>query len=372
MENYKKLVGTEKILAKLVSFNTTNDLENKKIMFWVGKFLKNNGFQVKYFSEKNGKVNLCAEYKVSGKVDLYFSGHTDTVPAGENWKSNPYKLIKKGDELFGLGSCDMKSGIASFLSVLEKVDFKKLRKGLGVILTYDEEKEFFGIKSFIKNKKIEKAVVIIAEPTNLIPIAFTKGPVALRIEFLGKAAHGSCPEKGINAILMATRFITDLANNFRKEFSEYNKLFPNPLATLNIGKIAGGDAINKVPSRCVLDLEIRTVEKEQVKKFISLVKKIIEKNKMKARMFAKLKLPPMINANKKFINLVEKITGKKTRAANYATEGSFFPRNNSIVILGPGPDNAHIANEFVSAKSLQKIQEIYSKLIKNICFKKIT
>lgn len=364
----KYISEVEKILAKLVSFDTANDLENKIIMVRLGDLLKKKGFGVKYYIGEKGKMNLCAEYKVGGKIGLYFSGHTDTIPAGENWKSNPYKLTKKGDNLFGLGSCDMKGGIASFLSTLEKIDFKKLKKGLGVILTYDEEKEFSGIKYFIKNKKIEKTMIIIAEPTNLVPVAFTKGPVALQIEFFGKAAHGSCPEKGKNAILMATRFINDLVNNFRKEFSESNKLFPNPLATLNIGKIVGGDAINKVPSRCVLDLEIRTVEKDQVEKFMNLTKKIIEKNKMKTRISANLKIPPMINANKKFLNLVEKITGKKTRAANYATEGSFFPRNNSIVILGPGPNNAHIANEFVSVKSLQEIQRIYSKLIKNVCF----
>ena len=364
----KDITIVEKILTKLVSFNTANDLDNKNIMAWLANFLKKKGFQTEYYTDKNGKINLCAEYKVNGKVGLYFSGHTDTVPAGEGWKSNPYKLIKKGDKLFGLGACDMKGGIASFISVLEEINLSKMKKGLGMILTFDEEKEFSGIKDFLQKKKINNSKVIIAEPTSLIPIAFTKGPVALQIEFLGKAAHGSCPEKGRNAISMAAKFITNLGDTFAKEFPENNKLFPNPLATLNIGKISGGDAINKVPAQCILDLEIRTIRKEQVEKFIRLAKKIIKKNKMKARISSCLKLPPMINADKNFLKFIEKIAKKKTRAANYATEGSFFPKDNSIVILGPGPDNAHIANEFVSVKSLQKIQRIYKEIIEKICF----
>lgn len=359
----------EYILEKLIQYNTVADKENKQITLYLSEFLKSNGFFVEIIKdEENKKFNVFAYNGPINNAGVFFVGHTDTVPASESWTIDPLKLTKKGDKLFGLGSSDMKGGIAAFMSAINMVNFKKAKKSVGVILTYDEEKTFAGIKNFVKKKKISNSKIIIAEPTDGKPISATKGAVAFKVDFFGKEAHGSTPQQGENAIKMACGFIMNLEKIHEIVRREKNTKFKPSCATMNIGRIIGGDAINKVPSRCVLEFEFRTINDNQEKYIISEIKKIIKKEKINAKLSILIKMKPLANKGKKFINLVEIITNKKAKGVNYATEGSFLKgKNNEIIILGPGPINAHKANEYVSKKSLDKIAKIYKRLIEKVC-----
>ena len=203
----------ENILENLIKFNTVADKENDKITSWIGDFLSLLGFKVYLIkNNKNSKANLFAT--IGKKPSLTFLGHTDTVSAGKNWVTNPFVMKIDGDKIYGLGSSDMKGGIASLLSALLKIDFKDCKHGFNILLTYDEEINFNGIRDFIKNKKINTKYVIVGEPTNLKPAIASKGIVSLAINFLGKECHGSEPEKGLNAIILACNFMEDIQEYF--------------------------------------------------------------------------------------------------------------------------------------------------------------
>lgn len=366
--NYFTYMQVEKILEKLIKFNTVEDKENEKIVQWIFDFLKKRNFCVEVITDPITKnSNLVAYNKPLENVTLFFCGHMDTVPASSQWKSNPFKLYQKGDKLYGLGSCDMKGGIAAALAAIEQVYFKKARKGVGLIFTFDEEKEFKGMKYFVDQKKISGKKIIIMEPTDENPVKATKGAVAFRIEFIGKEAHGSVPFEGVNAIEMANIFIDKLKNSCGKFAKEKNDIFSPACATLNIARISGGDAINKVPARAVLDFELRTIKVGQNKRIIQEVKNILRQEKLKSKIEILMNIEPMINTGGEFVNMAEKISGKKSGSANYATEGALLARNNEVIILGPGPVNAHKADEFVSQKSLQKMVQVYKEMIEKIC-----
>jgi len=358
----------KKILAKLVSFNTVADRQNQQIISWIEKFLSKQGFQTqKMVSKRFGKANLWARFKNKKKTGLTFMGHTDTVPAGENWKKDPFKLVQKGDKIFGLGTSDMKGGIAAFLSAIERMDLSLLSKNIEAVFTFNEEGEFDGIKSFLRKKKIGSETVFVGEPTNNIPIVSTKGIVSLEIEFFGKSVHASNPSKGINAVSMAMEFIQEIENFSKATLEkEKNRIFAPGYTTFNLGKISGGDVANKVPERCLVGMEWRTVSPGQEQEIKKKVNSIIRKRKMNAKILIGLVLKPMI-VDKKLRQEIERALGRKSRSENYATEGSFLQTGTNVVILGPGPMNAHVADEFVSFSSLLESVNVYQKIIKHYC-----
>lgn len=351
----------ENILKNLIKFNTVSDKENGKITSWIGDFLRSLGFKVSLIkNNKNSKANLFAT--IGKKPILTFLGHTDTVSAGKNWTINPFIMKIDGDKIYGLGSSDMKGGIASLLSALSQVNFKNCKNGFSILLTYDEEINFNGITDFTKNKKIDNNYIIVGEPTNLKPIIASKGIVSFAVNFFGKECHGSEPEKGLNAIILASDFIQEIKKYFVSLKKDKNYAFTPNYATVNIGKIKGGDAVNKVPAECVLEIECRTVTEKQNNEIIKNFLKISKKYKAKAKVMFSV-LPAQCD-DKKFISDMEKITENKSEGVNYFTDGSFLGESVSkMIILGPGPFNAHQTDEWVSKKSLYKTMQTYKTII---------
>jgi len=363
------MIKVEKILEQLVSFDTADDKENDKIINWIGEFSSRAGFKTKILkNKKNSKASLIVSSGNFNKNGLIFLGHTDTVPAGDGWKTNPFKLTQKNNSFFGLGSADMKGGIAAILMVINEIDQSELNKGLELIFTYDEEKTFNGIKNVIERSKILADCILIGEPTDLKPVIATKGVLVFKINFIGKEAHGSDPENGVNAIEMASGFIMEMKKYFGRIKNDNNHIFNPSSATFNIAMINGGDAINKVPPSCLLEFEFRIIDNKQSNKIKKDITNLIKKNRFKAEIEVSFCLPVAKSQNKKFISVVEEIAKKKATGVNYATEGSFLPSWNDFVILGPGSIKfAHRANENISKSSLYKAVVMYKKLIDKYC-----
>ena len=108
---------TIKILSDLVAFDTIKDKENAKILDYIENFLKNLGFK----TQKREKYLIMSYGKDSR---LGFIGHSDTVEYIDGWNTAPHTLTKVDSQLHGLGACDMKGGIACFLSTLKNTNLK--------------------------------------------------------------------------------------------------------------------------------------------------------------------------------------------------------------------------------------------------------
>lgn len=160
------MIKVEEILKQLVLFDTVNDDQNDKIINWISEFSLKAGFKTKILKNKrDNKASLIVNSGNSSKNGLIFLGHTDTVPAGAEWKTDPFKLIRKNNAFFGLGSADMKGGIAAMLATINKINLSKLNKGLELIFTYDEEKSFKGIKNVTEKHEVLADCILIGEPT---------------------------------------------------------------------------------------------------------------------------------------------------------------------------------------------------------------
>ena len=350
-----------KILKDLVKINTINDKNNHEFINYIKSLLEKRKFEVEILNNKDG--NSCLIAKSSKNCNLCFMGHSDTVPFGEGWETDPFVLTKKGDYLYGLGACDMKGGIAAFVDALDQINIEKLKYGIMIIITYDEEVGFNGIK-FVKDRKDIPNNIIIGEPTDLEPIAFIKGCMEFKVTFKGKAVHSSVMIKGDNAILKTLEFVKELNKLFNRLKKDNNNKFDIPYTTMNIAMINGGNAVNVVPDKCELTFDFRTILNNHHKIIRNKIDKLCKKYNASYEIITDVL--PSNNESEENIKIIEQILDKKTTGVNYVTEGNFL-NNKNIFIIGPGPITAHEVNEHIKIESYNKAINAYKNIVESIC-----
>lgn len=336
------------ILSDLVKFNTIKDKENNQILDYIESYLKRLGFIV----EKRDKY-LIMSYGNNHK--LGFIGHSDTVEFIEGWNTNPHKLTKIEDKLFGLGACDMKGGIASFLFALSSIDLNKLKYGIKVYITYDEEIGFSGIKEIVSENEVFPEYLVVGEPTNNKIMTGCKGLFAIKIYTDGVKVHSSTPDKGKSANSNMIKLLNELENFYIDNIKcEKNEKYDVSYTTMNIGLLNGGSAINSVAANCMSYIDFRTIDNKHVEilknKLDSLCKKYDARYEVDIDV-------------KTFYNEIAFLND--TYTAGFMTEASFV--NGKRMILGPGPVTAHEINEYVTVDSLKYCVKQYKKIIDEIC-----
>lgn len=340
------MLEVKEILKNLVKCNTIKDKENEKIINYLESTLQSLGFK----TEKKEKYLIMSNKTEAG---IGFLGHTDTVNFSDGWEYEKFNLTQKENKIYGLGVCDMKSGIAGIISAISQIDFKNYNKGIKLYFTYDEEIGFSGIKEVINYEKNFPKFMIIGEPTNNEIIVGSKGLMEYKISFKGIKTHSSTVNKGKNAIMMAVAFINKLNEFYETEIKkEVNEDFEIPYTTMNIGKINGGIEINSVPDYCEFLLDFRTINKIQEEKIVNKLEELKEKYEAKIEVLNKLS-PFLSNSS---------ISNK---TCNFITEASFLKTDR--IILGAGPVTAHEVNEYITEESLNKLVNQYKKLIEEYC-----
>ena len=203
----------------------------------------------------------------AGKPTVIFHGHLDVVPA----HSNQFEPRIEGDRLIGRGAYDMKAAVAAMMfAVSDIAEQNKVR--VRFICVPDEESEDVSRRSTdeLVNDGLTADFAITGEPTDLHIGVEAKGVLAARVAVNGIAAHGSTPWLGDNAILKAHdafRRIETLP--FSRESSD---LFVRP--SINLARIEGGDAFNKVPDRCQMDVDIRYLPEQDPDQILEQIRSI--------------------------------------------------------------------------------------------------
>lgn len=339
MEQYK-------ILKDLVSFNTIKDKENSLIINYIEEILLKKGFKTEY-KEKSLIMSIGENPQIG------FLGHTDTVEYIEGWQTNPFELTIKDNKMFGLGVCDMKSGIAAILDAISNIDIKDYKKGIKLYFTNDEEIGFGGV---YKLKTIEKnfpSLMIFGEPTDNQILVGSKGLLEYKIKFIGKKAHSSNPEKGISANMHAVKFIYKLDQFYNKNIKDdENENFEIPYTTMNIGVIHGGSAMNSVSASCDITIDFRIVKSEHIKKIKEGINELLKEVNCEVTIVQEI--DPFINK----IDLIDEI-----KTANFFTEANVIDVKTKL-ILGCGPVTAHEIDEHITIESYDKLVRQYIDIIK--------
>jgi succinyl-diaminopimelate desuccinylase len=178
-------------------------------------------------------------------------GHVDVVPG----RPEQFEPRIEGDRLVGRGAYDMKGGLAGMMCALRDLADQDDVRVHFVCVSDEESDEPWDDRGtdYVVAKGYVGDFAITGEPTDLRIGVQSKGVLALHLEVAGTAAHGSTPWLGDNAVLKAVdAFRSIQAMPFAREASE---LFDRP--SISLGRIIGGDRINKVPDLCAIDVDIR-------------------------------------------------------------------------------------------------------------------
>ena len=251
------------LTRKLLSFNTVNPPGNEQeIAKFAGGILAGQGFKIEYPVFGSNRLHLIAEKGLSPKrPPVVLSGHFDTVPPGKrSWSFDPFTGNVNEGRISGLGSSDMKGGLAAMIiASMEAFAITPPSGGIRLILTAGEELGCQGVSKLIREQRDfgEASAIIVGEPTANLPVTGHKGALYLKAVTSGKTAHSSMPESGVNAIYKAARSIMKIMDfNFKAR--------PDPLLgypTLNVGTINGGMNINSVPDHAEFTIDIRSTRK---------------------------------------------------------------------------------------------------------------
>jgi len=369
---------TLQILSDLIKFQTVSGTSNLKLIEYCEKKLSKLGASsFKTFDEPKQRGNLFSTITGKSKLNgggIILSGHTDVVPASaKEWSSNPFIATQKNNKVYGRGSCDMKGFIACSLALAPYFASQNLKKPIHFSFTYDEETACQGAPIMIrelKKRNINCSICIVGEPTSMKAIQAHKGCYEYSTHFTGLAGHGSDPDKGVNAVEYAIRFINKLME-LREELKKRepkNSVFTPPYSTLQIGRIKGGLARNVIADQCVVDWELRPVVPEDG----VFVNKNIESFVNKVLLPEMKKVYPKANIEKEIIgeiigfikeeksdaiNLVCNLTGDNSRdVVSFGTEAGLFQELGiSTVVCGPGSiEQAHKIDEYVSFDQLKR------------------
>lgn len=233
------------------------------------------GFRAETHDAAPGRPNVVATVEGSGPT-LLLNGHLDTVGV-EGMTVDPYGAVVDGGRLIGRGACDMKGGVASLMAAAARLASTGARPNLVVLLTADEEHASIGMAEFIRRDRRGRPadLAVVCEPTSLEVMPAHKGFVWLRAVFRGRAAHGSRPDLGIDAIRHAALYIAAL-DGYAEELGSRP---PHELlghGSFHAGTIEGGTAESVYPDRCELLIERRTMPGESTARVVAEFERVLD------------------------------------------------------------------------------------------------
>ena len=345
----------------------------------IGKYLTEMGLEVYYQEIKPSRVNVVGVLKGSGEGrTLMLNGHTDTVGI-TGMEVEPLNPVVKDGRVYGRGSFDMKSGLGAMLIAVKSIINAGLKPKGNVILAFvaDEEYRSLGTEVLIKDFSADAA--IICEPTHLKICIAHKGFAWTKVEVFGKAAHGSRPDKGIDAIVKAGRFLTRIENLGKDALlRKKHPLLGSP--SIHASLIKGGTELSTYPDYCLIELERRTIPGESVKTVEEEMQTLIddlssEDEQFKAKFEVSFYRPPLEVPKDHLI--VSALTGAYSNTVKQAPEfiGVGGWMDSAIlaeagipsVIIGPGGEGLHAATEYVDFESVVTLTKILVDTIIDFC-----
>ena len=369
------------ILERLVGFDTTSRDSNMPLIDWVAAYLEEHGVaSTKVTDADGGKANLVATIGEQVDGGIVLSGHTDVVPVdGQDWKTAPFTLTRKGGQLFGRGSSDMKGFIACALAAVPDLVAAKLTRPVHLAFSYDEEVGCFGVHGIVdlfEAEGFKPAICLVGEPTMMRVVNAHKGAATFITRLKGKEVHSSLTHKGVNTVIYGAELVGFIARLAEERKQQVDPNFDPPYTTVHVGMMHGGTAVNIVPQDCEIVWEFRAVEgddgadiKQRVQEFIDTdllprMRAVAPEADIVTEPIAEVVglFPEKDGPAETLIKLLAQ--RNDTETVSYGTEGGVFQvAGISTVVCGPGDIAvAHQPNEFVDVDQISQCMDLMDRL----------
>jgi succinyl-diaminopimelate desuccinylase len=259
-------VDERALTEKLIAYDTSQPEGIRLAAGFVKGWLEARDIEARQIDVRGLPVTI-AEAGPRDSPTVLLHGHLDVVPG----RPGQFEPRVDGERLYGRGAYDMKGALAAMLLALHDVrDTTAVRIRLGVVPDEESEEEAERGSDQLVREGFVGDFVITGEPTDMHIGIQAKGVLAVRLEVTGRAAHGATPWQGENAILKALAVFRGIESlPFARQSSE---LFDRP--SINLGRILGGDALNKVPDTCVIDVDIRYLPEQDPSAILEEVREL--------------------------------------------------------------------------------------------------
>lgn len=370
------------LLQQLVAINSINpDLVaggagEREIAHFVENWLRQADVEVILDEPAPGRPNVIGIVRgTGGGRSLLLNAHMDTV--GTVGMQRPHDPIIEGQRLYGRGAYDMKGGLAAIMVATAQARKLSLRGDVILTAVVDEEYASLGTQSIVKQWHADAAIV--TEPTELRLCVAHKGFMWLEIVTQGKAAHGSRPNLGTDAIAKMGSILVGL-----ERLDRALRTAPShPLlggGSLHASLIAGGQELSSYPERCTLQVERRTIPGETQEQVEAEIRTLIEQIRavdpaVLATVKTTLVREPFEVAQE--TPIAQALLQQATAAlgSSPAIVGDSFWMDAALlatagiptVVFGPGGGGAHAAIEWADLKQVQHCSDILLATLQAFC-----
>ncbi len=369
-------------LRQLVAFPTVSRTSNMALQEWLGEQLEACGARVHVVpGVGEGRANLVASIGPAVPGGVMLSAHTDVVPPGEGWRTDPFVLTAIDQRVHGRGTADMKGFLAAVLVVLRSIDPAGLRAPVHVLASYDEEVGCQGVRDVLPrvaaDPLLRPELVVIGEPTMMRPRHSHLGKQMHRVVVRAAEAHSSRAATAPSAIAAAAELVQVLSSI--QTGCPVAAPGEAPVYTVNCGTIRGGTAANVIAAECEVVFEVRHdtehdpalvlapffVAVEAVDRRLQAVGGGVDCHLITSypAMATDTTLPAFAQA----VRLAD--TGASV-ALDFGTEGGLLADVIAapVMICGPGDiGDAHRPDESVSVEQLDRCAQFVRQLIEHFC-----
>ncbi len=367
------------LLSELVAIDSVFPRERRIGEFLEG-YLRGIGLRTKRQHIAPDRFNVLAEKGGSGPCVMLY-GHMDTVPAYGKWDSDPLKLREEGDRLYGLGTWDMKSGVAAILKAAEGSG-RRLKIAFGC----DEENISEGAHAIAGSDFMDDvSVVLVGESglnekgisgPNMITLG-RRGRVDYSFEVIGKSAHGGDVKSGVNAITEASKLALML-ERMNGELRRHELL---PQQSQFVKKISGEATSLSIPDKAYLELDRHLVPPDTPESALDEITRRIERMRKDGELRAEVKAyikprkTPYLSAYvtprgnehvQRLSGIVREEFGPDAPVYNYGlsvADENILATKKPVITIGTRGANEHSANEWVSKKSYLDLIRVLGRFL---------
>ena len=349
------------LLRDLVAIDSVNPAlvpggaGEREIAARIASWARASGLDVELLEGSPGRPSVVVRARGSGGGRTLLCGHIDTV--GMHGMRDGHVPRVEGDRLYGRGAYDMKAGVAAALIACLEAAALGLAGDVVVAAVADEEHASLGIQAVLRNINADAAIV--TEPTELELVVAHKGFVWMRVDVRGRAAHGSRPHLGVDAIVRSGPILTALGELDAALADRTHPLLGR--GSVHASRIAGGGELSSYPAGCVLELERRTLPGERAddvdREIAALLAacRAAEPSLRATQRMLLVREPFEIAADAEIVDIVraaaQEATGRQPAigGASYWADAAFIAAAGiPTVMYGPGGEGAHADVEWVS------------------------
>jgi len=356
----------EKIFNKLISFRTISDDQNsnRQALSWIKQSIAKLPVTVVDY-EKNGFLSLLITTRPTKTPAIWFQGHLDIVPAPDHL----FSLREENGKWYGRGTYDMKFALACYLKLLFDFGEDLPSYDFGIMITTDEEiGGMNGVGALVEDGFIAESCFLPDGGTDWHYEKAAKGAWHFLVESRGKSTHGSRPWTGQNAIEQLMEFLTLIKKEFATEPCGDEEHYHS---TISVGKIEGGEAVNKVPDFAKAFVDIRFVPettKEALEaKIIKIANKFSGISLRDLSVGGSYQIDPSSSHHKMFYEAVrtEMPFEPKGILSHGSSDARFFAeRGIPVVMTRPKGGGLHSDEEWIDKEDLKRFYRVIKQYAK--------